>query len=52
MNNEILTFALFNIPSIVCIGFAGYLCHKDKDGWGWFLFVALMLSRVPDGVFR
>lgn len=27
-----------------CIGISGFLCYKGIEGWGWFLFIALMLS--------
>ena len=31
-----------NLVSLSCVGCAGYLVLKDKDGWGWFLLVALI----------
>lgn len=28
---------LYNIPTLICVGIAGYLAYFDKPGWGWFL---------------
>ena len=33
-----------NLPSMICAAAAAYLCYFDKDGWGWFLFVAIFVS--------
>jgi hypothetical protein len=33
-----------NLCALACIGFAGYLLIHDKEGWGWFLFVAALCS--------
>lgn len=49
-DQTIIMTLLLNLPSIACVGFGGFLCYKEKDGWGWFLFAALMLARLPDGV--
>lgn len=38
-----LAGVLCMIPGTVCAGAAGWLCYKDRDGWGWFLFVAFLL---------
>jgi len=35
---------------MICAGAAAYLCYKGIDGWGWFLFAAIVL--YPDGVAR
>lgn len=43
-----LEYLIFNASSIICVTSGAYLCYKEKDGWGWFLFVALLLSRFPD----
>lgn len=31
------------IPSAVCFAAAGYLAAHGIDGWGWFLFVGVIL---------
>lgn len=31
------------IPSAVCFSAAGYLAANGIDGWGWFLFVGVIL---------
>lgn len=35
---------LANVPAILCAGAGAYLCYLGKDGWGWFLFVAVMFG--------
>lgn len=45
---ELMPFLVLNIPSIICVLSGAYLATKDKEGWGWFLFVGLLLSRFPD----
>ena len=43
MNNALLV--LFgNITSLSCVCAACYLAMKDKPGWGWFLFVAMVCA--------
>jgi hypothetical protein len=33
------------ILAIVAVAaFAGFLAYNDKDGWGWFLFVAVLMA--------
>ncbi|EEJ5470881.1 hypothetical protein AU693_003914 [Salmonella enterica subsp. diarizonae] len=32
----------FSTP-IICAIFAGILAFNGKDGWGWFLFVAVLI---------
>lgn len=29
---------------LLCLGVAGWLAIDGKDGWGWFLFVGLLLT--------
>jgi hypothetical protein len=33
-----------NLVSLACVGVAGWLAVKGKEGWGWFLFVALLCA--------
>lgn len=35
-----------NLFSLACVGFAGYLAFHDKQGWGYFLFVAALCARI------
>lgn len=35
---------LFNIPAILCYCIAAYMAVNDKEGWGWFLFVGLLIN--------
>lgn len=38
-------FLLTNLSSLVCIIAAAYLAMNDIMGWGWFLFVALLMTH-------
>jgi hypothetical protein len=40
---------LFLIPSAICAAAAAFLCYKERDGWGWFLFAALLLGSAAMG---
>ena len=40
----LLVFILSMIPSLACIITSAILCVKGKEGWGWFLFVGLLLA--------
>lgn len=31
------------LPATACFAVAGYLAIKGLDGWGWFLFVGVLL---------
>jgi hypothetical protein len=31
-----------NLVSLACVGAAIYLAAHSKEGWGWFLFVAVI----------
>lgn len=42
--NTAAMYVLANTASITCILVAGYMAIKEKSGWGWFLFVALLLT--------
>lgn len=33
------------LPTTVCVAAAAYLLIKGAEGWGWFLFVALLLDK-------
>lgn len=42
------------LATLACIGGAVYLMFHDKDGWGWLLFVAVIIGSYslvhkPDG---
>lgn len=49
MNYVILVFLVSMIPSVLCVIAAVYLAAKDKEGWGWFLFVALIIGSSAIG---
>ena len=36
-----------NLASIVCATAALFLAYHGKDGWGWFLFGAILLHCYP-----
>lgn len=40
---------LLCLPSIICAIAASTLAFYDKDGWGWFLVLALISSPFENG---
>ncbi|WP_196298448.1 hypothetical protein [Enterobacter ludwigii] len=32
------------IAPVLCSAVAGILAYQGKDGWGWFLFAAIVLA--------
>jgi hypothetical protein len=39
---DILLILAVNAVSITLVVFAGILCLRQKEGWGWFLFAAIL----------
>ena len=39
------TVLLANIPALICAMIAGYLMLKDAGGWGWMIFLAIMMIK-------
>ena len=37
---------LVNIPTIICVATSGILAYNNIEGWGWFLFAALVLGHT------
>jgi hypothetical protein len=35
-----------NLGAIACFIFAGLLAYRGKSGWGWFLFVGVLISAT------
>lgn len=48
---EMLLLMTSYIPAIGCIVLAGLLVTRGLDGWGWFLFVAVLVipGRIRTG---
>ena len=44
MNIQIFVLTMF--PSLLCLVIAWYLAAKKLDGWGWFIFAALLLTHL------
>ena len=44
--DKIAIVTLFLMPAIVCSAAAFYLAAHGKDGWGWFLFAAILMASV------
>jgi hypothetical protein len=42
-----LTFLLSNIGAVGCVIAAAVLAAKGIPGWGWFLFIGLMMTSYP-----
>ncbi|WP_158674504.1 hypothetical protein [Trabulsiella odontotermitis] len=41
---DIAILALVVLVPVTCVIMAGILAWQDKEGWGWFLFVAVLLA--------
>ena len=41
---DILFVVLTKLPTLACIGAATWLEFNNKEGWGWFLFVAVLVT--------
>jgi len=39
-----LIVIIFTLIILACIGIAGYLVVQGKEGWGWFLFIAVIFG--------
>ena len=39
-----ITSIAANAVSIAAVSFAGCLALHDKEGWGWFLFIAVICA--------
>lgn len=35
------------VVSCTCVVSAAVLCYRDAFGWGWFLFIGLVMFCVP-----
>lgn len=46
MKNVLLALGV-NLVSLACVGGAIYLNLTGKEGWGWFLFAALLCFSTP-----
>ena len=44
MNHPFLLL-VSNLTSVACVVSAGYLASKGIEGWGWFLFVAVLCAQ-------
>jgi 4-hydroxybenzoate polyprenyltransferase len=34
---------LWILATTAVMGFAGFMAYNDKEGWGWFLFVGVLM---------
>jgi len=44
-----MRFLFYNSLSIICVIGAVILSMHDKDGWGWFIFLAIIAGVKSDG---
>lgn len=42
--NYSLAVITANLVSLCSVSLAGFLAYHDKDGWGYFLFVAVLCA--------
>ncbi|EJP3659496.1 hypothetical protein NUR12_001077 [Salmonella enterica] len=41
---DIFLMAMVFMTPLLCVIFAGLLAMEGKPGWGWFLFVAALIT--------
>lgn len=41
---DIALVIVVKLPTIFAIGAAAWLAFNNKEGWGWFLFVAVLIT--------
>jgi hypothetical protein len=42
-----MTVLYFNAIPIICIFLAAALMWNGKEGWGWFIFIAIVTASIP-----
>lgn len=42
-----LNLLIANIPTVICALASCYMAVNSIEGWGWFLFVAVLLGVYP-----
>jgi len=43
---DIAKTVTLNLVALVCAGISGYLAVNGTEGWGWFLFAAIITSNA------
>ena len=41
-----LTLLIVNIPTMLCVVASAYIATNGIRGWGWLLFVAVLLAHT------
>lgn len=44
---DIIKIIILSLTSLVCAMVAGYLVIHSIEGWGWFLFAAIITLDTP-----
>ena len=44
---QALTMLVVNLFAVVCAVSAAVLCLRQREGWGWFLFIASCSAVSP-----
>jgi len=47
---NLLIVLLCMLPCIACIVISAVLAIKETNGWGWFLFVGILLSLNSESI--
>lgn len=42
--SELVFVVITKLPTLACVASAAWLASNNKDGWGWFLFVAVLVT--------
>lgn len=40
MNKDIVVLSVLGLAGLFCLGSGAYMCIKQLEGWGWFLFAS------------
>lgn len=44
--NKYWSVVIVNIPALICYVAAFGLAYSSLSGWGWFLFIGLLISHT------
>ncbi len=45
---DFLSIISLNWISLIAVLYAFYLLSNDKEGWGWFLLIAILCITTPE----
>lgn len=48
----VLMTLLYMLPMLICLGAGAYLAWLGRDGYGWFLFLAVLAAPSSEAMDR